>query len=481
MTIQELFNKHIAGEVSKEKFLYEARRDNKLAQFITNMTSYNDAVNILKNRGIITEARKKVTALTLDQSNPYELRKGLDYELDLCYKASPAKPLPEDAILKAQDKVLKNLAKDPSYYTKTLAGMKPDGDLASDSELGDKSKRNDVYYALKKDNFVDKKNGVKEVSKLEKSNVKDTLGQKEKAKKKVPKGVQVMTVVPKKAKGVKVMALPGKEKIIKTKLKESKKTNLIGLLREMTDMLDQEVFNDLNVTNENIPQTNASFLPFGSVKPGMIAVDDSGEKFKVLASGDYNAVKRYDASKTMSSFLSSDPTGIDGNQLVALIDKEGNTIVRVYGTGGVYVDNTTDNDLDQASVAVQEYSAEDDYNNKEKAALQARIKMDQEKMNRLRENSNLESGIAGKEVPEDLEAKAEAQAAILVAITKAGLNNMVDLDNEVIARKGLIWVKVNIGNKAITAEQLKALSSDKRFKGLNPLSDTELTLVFDAK
>ena len=503
MTIQEKYNKHINGEISKEKFLYESRRDPGLSQYITNSTSYDDAVKILKNRGIITEARKKATSLTLDQSNPYEYKKGLDYELELCERATP-NLLPED-YAKAQKKVLSNLAKDPNFYTKTLAGIKPDGDLASDSELGDKSKRSDVYYALKKDNIVDKKNGVKEVSKLEKSNVKDTLGNKEKAKKKVPKGVEVMTVIPKKHKGVKVMDIPGKEKIIKTKLKESKKTDLLSLLKEIesTPMEPEDEYtydntmggeddaqsgfnyNDIDNpldpvrANENIPQTNASFLPFGSVKPGMQATDDSGQIFKVLATGDYNAVKRYDVSKAMSSFLSSDPTGIDGNQLVALIDREGNTVVRIYGTGGVYVDNSTDNDLDQASVAVQEYSNDEDLKNKEKAFIQARMRNDQEKVNSLRESGNLESDIAGKSVPQDREAQAEAKAAILVAITKARLNDRVDLDNEVITRAGFIWVKVNIGNEAITSEQLKALCSDKRFKAINPLSDTEVTLVFD--
>lgn len=54
MTTLELYNKHQAGEVSREKFLYEVRRDNNLP-WITNLTSYNDAVKILKNKGIIKE------------------------------------------------------------------------------------------------------------------------------------------------------------------------------------------------------------------------------------------------------------------------------------------------------------------------------------------------------------------------------------------------------------------------------------------
>jgi hypothetical protein len=50
----ELYRKHKAGEVSREKFLYEVRRDNNLP-WVTNVTSYDDAVKILKNKGIISE------------------------------------------------------------------------------------------------------------------------------------------------------------------------------------------------------------------------------------------------------------------------------------------------------------------------------------------------------------------------------------------------------------------------------------------
>jgi ribosome modulation factor len=54
MTTVDLYKKHKNGEVSREKFLYEVRRDTRLP-FITNLTSYSDAVQILKNKGIIKE------------------------------------------------------------------------------------------------------------------------------------------------------------------------------------------------------------------------------------------------------------------------------------------------------------------------------------------------------------------------------------------------------------------------------------------
>ena len=54
MTVANLFAKHRAGEVSKEKFLYEVRKDDQLP-YISNLTSYDDAIKILKHRGVIKE------------------------------------------------------------------------------------------------------------------------------------------------------------------------------------------------------------------------------------------------------------------------------------------------------------------------------------------------------------------------------------------------------------------------------------------
>lgn len=55
MTTIELYRRHKAGEVGRDRFLYEVRRDKNLP-WVTNVTSYDDAVKILKNKGIISEA-----------------------------------------------------------------------------------------------------------------------------------------------------------------------------------------------------------------------------------------------------------------------------------------------------------------------------------------------------------------------------------------------------------------------------------------
>jgi hypothetical protein len=55
MTIAKLYENHKNGKVSKQSFLNEARKDANLP-WITNMTSYEDAITILKNKGVISEA-----------------------------------------------------------------------------------------------------------------------------------------------------------------------------------------------------------------------------------------------------------------------------------------------------------------------------------------------------------------------------------------------------------------------------------------
>ena len=61
MTTIDLYKKHKAGEVSREKFLYEVRRDAQLP-WIISVTSYDDAIKILKNKGIIRESVEEIKA-----------------------------------------------------------------------------------------------------------------------------------------------------------------------------------------------------------------------------------------------------------------------------------------------------------------------------------------------------------------------------------------------------------------------------------
>ena len=213
MTTIDLYRKHKAGEISREKFLYEVRRDNKLP-FITNLTSYDDAVKILKNKGIVTEvdtkeakAAEAVKAevkpkavketkkqLNADQVQPYEYRLGIQCELNKMGEYS------DESLEKAKEIVLKNLNKDFNYYTnEKYAERSPYTFKPTETDKPGMQAKADGHLK-------------KELKKNEKSNVKDNLGKKEAGKVK-PKGVTVMP-----DKGV-----TGSIKTIKEGLEELKK------------------------------------------------------------------------------------------------------------------------------------------------------------------------------------------------------------------------------------------------------------------
>ena len=192
MTTLELYRKHKSGDISREKFLYEVRRDNNLP-YITNLTSYTDAVQILKNKGIVTEETKEAKAdeavkaevkpkkstepklkeLHIDYANPYEYRHGLAHELDAIGEYT------DEALEKAKTTVLKNLAKDANFYSSLLnQDQSPYKFKAPETDAPGMQAKADGYLK-------------KETKKDEKANVKDNLGKKEEGTTK-PKGVKVM-------------------------------------------------------------------------------------------------------------------------------------------------------------------------------------------------------------------------------------------------------------------------------------------------
>jgi hypothetical protein len=155
----------------------------------------------------------------IDRVNVYEFENGMDYELlQLGGNIDP------ENIKKAQTKVLKNLKKDPAFYTNQLAAdsVKLVGEFGSGKKAGKYSTPKDAEAVkaevkTSKDDTVkiDKENEMKIAKKDATSNVS-----KDKKTKLAPK-TKEMTQTPKKAKGIKsVMDMPGKEKIIKVNLKE---------------------------------------------------------------------------------------------------------------------------------------------------------------------------------------------------------------------------------------------------------------------
>ena len=267
MTIAKLYENHKNGKVSKQSFLNEARKDANLP-WITNMTSYEDTVKILKNKGIISEANltapgasgptgQKInmqgdayssnaetdnneleededteledaqslnethdltTAQIIDRLNVYEFKRGVDYEM------SKLKVLDNISYEKVREKVAKKMAKDPLAYRYTQ--------LANAKQIEKDDKRLSMK-PVKGDNFVDKENEMKKI-KGHADEKKNTSTPKTENKKGKPKGVKEMKGSKKKPTGVKdVMKHETKETVLneminffkkKDKLKENDST-----------------------------------------------------------------------------------------------------------------------------------------------------------------------------------------------------------------------------------------------------------------
>ncbi|MFN9898913.1 MAG: hypothetical protein ACK55Z_09015, partial [bacterium] len=87
--------------------MYEVRRDSNLP-WVTNTTSFDDAVKILKNKGVISEMDANVkTDPAVDRVNPYFLKRGVNKLL------SKEDELTNDSYIDALNKAAKQLEKNP--------------------------------------------------------------------------------------------------------------------------------------------------------------------------------------------------------------------------------------------------------------------------------------------------------------------------------------------------------------------------------
>jgi hypothetical protein len=134
------------------------------------MTSYEDSIKILKNKGIVKEAAAQ------DNIHPYVLRKAVEAEL---LKGGQITNL---AYAKATQKATKKLAKDPTAY---------DDLQVSNSAKIEKADARLKMTPVKGGDLVDKNNGMKKIKGFHpaKSNTKAS---KKENKKGNPKGVKIM-------------------------------------------------------------------------------------------------------------------------------------------------------------------------------------------------------------------------------------------------------------------------------------------------
>jgi hypothetical protein len=213
------------GNMSQANFMRNLRMT--MPQYITNLSSFEDSVRILKNKGILTEADEKGKWTNADGKSMYDQFKeidnlngqevliGIDYEMQKNEELTKQE---------AQKIVIKNLKKIPNYYTNQdmsgVEGYEPEyiGGKSSNAEARQ-------MQPLEKNmgNIVDKKMGMQPVKNVEKVKKDSDKGGETN---KMEKGVSLMSLIAKSTRGVQKMDATG-EKMKKVAVKENKVASTI--------------------------------------------------------------------------------------------------------------------------------------------------------------------------------------------------------------------------------------------------------------
>ena len=115
-TLQEKYNAVLEGGFSKTQFRRDAAIE--LPQFVSSVNSFDDTVAILKNKGIVTEAKKNERYFESDPADhisPDVLDTGIKCELEKKFNTTDVTP---EQYEKAKEAAVKNLTKDRAYYAK---------------------------------------------------------------------------------------------------------------------------------------------------------------------------------------------------------------------------------------------------------------------------------------------------------------------------------------------------------------------------
>jgi len=146
-TLTEKYRGVLNESFSKAQFV----RDARIAQpsLINQFTSYNDAVSILKSKGMISEEDKLPEYAEFENLSDEAIRRGIDAELEGMGLMSHDSVSDEDQA-KAKEKALKNLKKDPLHYLNLLSGESNKVDKHDKPVEFKKGKEVDTFNGMKK-------------------------------------------------------------------------------------------------------------------------------------------------------------------------------------------------------------------------------------------------------------------------------------------------------------------------------------------
>ena len=126
-TLQEKYNAILEGNFSKTQFVRDARLAH--SNLITQFNSFADTVAILKNKGMVVEAKKaEVTAYKKPEVDPIDMVAPdlLDHGIEAELHAAGITGTPsEEEYAKAKEKAAKELIKDPLCYKNAQTMTEP--------------------------------------------------------------------------------------------------------------------------------------------------------------------------------------------------------------------------------------------------------------------------------------------------------------------------------------------------------------------
>jgi hypothetical protein len=158
-SLTEKYNAVLEGKFTKFQFLRDVRMSHP--NLITQFNGFEDTVQILKNKGMISEIYPG-PVVTMNTIPLEALERGVDVELEEMGLDSVQVPSEEDH-KKATDKAVKNLEKNVLHYLEKLADVKPS------------AKRTDVMKDATPANVVDTDNGMVKVTVNEMAVAKDLI------------------------------------------------------------------------------------------------------------------------------------------------------------------------------------------------------------------------------------------------------------------------------------------------------------------
>ena len=149
VTVTEKYRAVQEGKMAKSVFLQQMKRQYPF--FISQFDSFDSSVAILKNKGMLFEAKEEVYDKDYYKFSDEGVRRGTDAELEkMGIDSTRPGNISKEDLEKAKETALKNLRKDPLYYLNLISGDSLHVDKHDKPVEYKKGNEKDVFNGMKK-------------------------------------------------------------------------------------------------------------------------------------------------------------------------------------------------------------------------------------------------------------------------------------------------------------------------------------------